>query len=185
MQPVFFTTHEKFREWLKKNHDKKTELLVGFYKVGSGKPSLTWPQSVDAALSFGWIDGVRKSMGDESYTIRFTPRKNPSIWSAVNIKKIAALKKSGLLMPSGLAAFKHRKEDKSKVYAYEKKPVDLDPSFIKEFKKDKKAWAFFEALAPSYKRTVQHWVMAAKQETTRENRLKKLIAASASGKRLR
>lgn len=184
MTPTFFAKQYDFRKWLEKNHAKKTELLVGFYKVGSGKPSMTWPQSVDEALCFGWIDGVRKRIDDDSYTIRFTPRKPTSIWSAVNIKKIEELTKSGLMRPAGLEAFENRTENKSKIYAYENEPEKLSPAFEKKFKADKKAWDFFTAQAPSYQKTVIHWIMRAKQETTKISRLEKTIAESAKQKRL-
>ena len=143
MNPTFFSTPSEFRKWLSKNHKKETELLVGFYKVNSGKSSMSWPQSVDEVLCFGWIDAVRKSIDDKSYTIRFTRRKPASIWSAVNIKKTAALIKKGLVEPEGLAAFKKRKEHKSKIYSYEKAPVKLDERFETKFKALKKAWTFF------------------------------------------
>ena len=182
--PIFFTTQTDFRKWLQKNHTEATELIVGYYKVGSNKPSMTWPQSVDEALCFGWIDGVRKSIDSESYCIRFTPRKATSIWSAVNIKKIAELTKQELMQPAGLTAFSKRKESKSKIYAYEKEPVKLGDEFAKKFKANKKAWAFFQTQAPSYQGVVNHWVMNAKQEATKLRRLEKLIAASAAGKRL-
>ena len=158
--------------------------MVGFYKIGSGKPSLTWPQSVDEALCFGWIDGVRKSIDGESYCIRFTPRRANSIWSAVNIKKVAELTQQGLMQPAGLAAFGKRQESKSEIYAYEKQPAKLDDNFAKEFQASEKAWAFFQAQAPSYQKIAIHWVMSAKQEATRIRRLEKLITVSAARKRL-
>ena len=173
---TFFATPLAFRKWLAKNHTKETELLVGYYKVGSGKPSITWPQSVDEALCFGWIDGVRKSIDAESYSIRFTPRKSTSIWSAINIKKIEELTKAGLMMPAGEKAFAMRKEHKSKIYSYEKEPVDLSPVYEKQFKKNKTAWNFFTAQAPWYKRVMIHWIMSAKQEKTNVSRLEKAIS---------
>src|SRR5688572_20855102 len=126
MKPIFFETGGDFRKWLSKNHKKETELLVGFYKVGSGRPSMTWSESVDEALCFGWIDGVRKSMDDKRYTIRFTPRRPTSIWSAVNIKKMEELIRKGLVQPEGLAAHEKRNENRSKIYTHEKAPVKLD-----------------------------------------------------------
>ena len=181
MTPVFFENQSDFRRWLQKNHKKKTELLVGFYKVGSGKLSMTWPQSVDEALCFGWIDGVRKSIDEESYQIRFTQRKPTSIWSGINIKKVGELTKQGLMQPAGLASFEKRVESKSKIYSYEADEAELSQDFKKQFKANKKAWNYFRALAPSYKKVSIHWVMRAKQEATRVNRLKKLIADSATG----
>src|SRR6185295_12050183 len=129
MKPTFFAKQSDFRKWLKKNHKKETELVVGFYKVVSGKPSLTWSQSVDEALCFGWIDGVRKSINKDSYQIRFTPRKSTSIWSAINIKKIEELTKKGLMQVAGLASFDKRIESKSKIYSYEKAEEELTQNF--------------------------------------------------------
>jgi len=179
--PTFFAKQSDFRKWLQTNHEKKTELLVGFYKVGSGKPSITWPQSVDEALCFGWIDGVRKSIDKESYQIRFTKRKPTSIWSAINIKKIEALKNQGLMRPAGLASFEKRTESKSRIYSYEKDEAELTQNFKKQFKANKKAWHYFQSLAPSYRKVSTHWVMNAKQETTRLKRLQQLISESAAG----
>src|SRR5918993_5745637 len=120
--PTFFAKQSDFRKWLQKNHKKETQLLVGFYKVGSGKPSMTWSQSVDEALCFGWIDGVRKSINEHSYSIRFTPRKPTSIWSAINIAKMDKLLKQGLVKPAGLASFNLRKESRSRIYSHEREP---------------------------------------------------------------
>ena len=156
-------------------------MLVGFYKVGSGKPSMTWSQSVDEALCFGWIDGVRKSIDKDSYQIRFTQRKPTSIWSAINIKKIEELTKQKLMQPPGLASFEKRIESKSKIYSYEKDEVELAPNFKKQFKANKKAWYYFQSLAPSYRKVSTHWVMSAKQETTQIKRLNQLISDSAAG----
>src|SRR6476619_7391019 len=127
MKPTFFSTQDEFRKWLEENHKKETELLVGFYKVNSGKPSMTWPESVDQALCFGWIDGVRKRIDDASYTIRFTPRKPRSIWSAVNIRRANELKEQGLMQPGGLRAFEQRSPERSAIYSYEKAPAELPP----------------------------------------------------------
>ena len=179
--PIFFANQADFRKWLQKNHRKETELLVGFYKVHSGKPSMTWSQSVDEALCFGWIDGVRKSIDEDSYQIRFTRRKSTSIWSAINIKKVEELTKQGLMQPAGLASFEKRTEVKSKIYSYEKDKVELTQSFRKLFKANKKAWDYFQSLAPSYRKVSAHWVMSAKQETTKIKRLNQLIADSAAG----
>ncbi|KMQ69165.1 bacteriocin-protection protein [Chryseobacterium sp. FH2] len=181
---IFFSTQEKFREWLEKNHKKETELLVGFYKVGSGKPSMNWSESVDHALCFGWIDGVRKSIDKESYSIRFTPRKPTSIWSAINIKKIEELTQSGLMTHEGLKAFELRKEEKSRIYSHEKEAVELSSEYQKQFKANKKAWEFFISQAPSYKKVMIHWIMSAKQEKTRLSRLEKTIKESEQNKRV-
>jgi uncharacterized protein YdeI (YjbR/CyaY-like superfamily) len=183
MKPLFFSKPFDFRKWLEKNHAKETELLVGFYKVSSGKPSITWPESVDEALCFGWIDGVRKSIDDESYTIRFTPRKPGSIWSAVNIKKVAELTKKGLMHPAGLAAFEKRKDYKSAVYSFEQKEISLG-EYEKKLKANKKAWSFWSTQAPSYRKAATWWVISAKQEATRAKRLATLITDSEAGLRI-
>ncbi len=184
MKPKFFPTQIDFRRWLEENHEWETELIVGFYKVGSEKPSMSWSQSVDEALCFGWIDGVRRKIDDESYAIRFTPRKAHSVWSAVNIAKVAELTGKGLMKPAGIAAFEKRRESKSKIYAYEQESVNLSDEFEKRFKADEKAWIFFEAQANWYRKQMVHWVMSAKQEATRQNRFEKLRAASENGKRV-
>ena len=185
-KPTFFATPEAFRRWLEKHHETERELLVGFYKTGSGRPSITWPQSVDEALSFGWIDGVRRRIDDESYSIRFTPRKPTSIWSAVNIKRMGELIAEGRVRPAGLAAFARRSAKKSAIYAYEQREAAaLDPAFEKELRRDKAAWKNFQAEAPWYRRTTTYWVMSAKREETRRKRLAELIEASAAGRRIK
>ncbi len=181
MKPTFFENSSQFRKWLIKNHDKETELLVGFYKVNSGKLNMTWPDSVDVALCFGWIDGVRKSIDDASYQIRFTKRKPNSIWSAVNIKKVEELNKKGLMQPAGLAAFEKRNDQKSKIYSYEKEATKFSDEFLKIFKSHKKAWNYFNSLAPSYQKVSTHWVMSAKQDSTKTKRLNELIRDSEAG----
>jgi len=182
MTPTFFSNQIDFRKWLAKNHKKETELIVGFYKVDSGKPSMTWSQAVDQALCFGWIDGVRKSIDKESYQIRFTPRRSSSIWSAVNIKKIEMLKEKGLMQPQGLASFENRSEERSKIYSHENKERSFSSDFESLFKKNITAWNYFQSLAPSYRKTSINWVMSAKQQTTRIKRLNELIADSEAGK---
>jgi uncharacterized protein YdeI (YjbR/CyaY-like superfamily) len=184
MNAAFFSTQDEFREWLEKNHKTETELLVGFYKVSSLKPSMTWSQSVDQALCFGWIDGVRRSIDEESYCIRFTPRRKTSIWSDINIKKVEELTLKNLMTPEGLKAFSYRKEHKSGVYSHENELADFDANFEKQFKENKLAWDFFVAQAPSYKRVIKHWVMTAKQEKTRLSRLEKVIKESEQQRRL-
>ena len=184
MTPTFFSTPEKFRAWLEKHHQTETELLVGFYKVNSKKPSMSWSESVDQALCFGWIDGVRKSIDEESYTIRFTPRKKTSIWSAINIKKIEELSKAGLMKNAGLKAFKLRSEERSGIYSHEKEPSLLTPEFEKQFKSNQIAWDYFNQQAPSYKKVMIHWIMSAKQEKTQISRLEKAINVSAEQKRM-
>jgi uncharacterized protein YdeI (YjbR/CyaY-like superfamily) len=184
MTPTFFETPAAFRKWLEKNHKDQKELLVGFYKVNSGKASISWPESVDQALCFGWIDGVRKSIDKDSYTIRFTPRKPSSIWSAINIKKMEELTKAGIMKDEGLKAFSFRTENKSKIYSHEKEPVPLNPIYEKQFKNNKTAWDFFEKQAPSYKKVMIHWIMSAKQEKTQQSRLEKTITESEKLKRV-
>jgi len=184
MKPKFFAKSADFRNWLQKNHDKKAELLVGFWKVHTGKPSMTWSESVDQALCFGWIDGVRKSIDDASYTIRFTPRKPDSIWSGINIKKIEDLSKKGLMHPAGMGAYEKRDEKKSRIYSYEKEMMKLDPVYEKKFKANKKAWDWFQSQGNYYKKQMVARIMNAKQEATRESRLKKIIEASANEKKL-
>ncbi len=185
MNPIFFSKQIEFRRWLQKNHRKEKEIYVGFYKTKSGKKSITWPQSVDEALCFGWIDGARKSIDDKSYYIRFTPRKPGSIWSGINIKKIAELTKLGLMKPSGIDAFKKRQEQKSKIYSYENKMVKLDEAYQRKFMLNKKAWAFFNAQPVSYRKPALNWVMRAKQEATRIKRLNTLIEDSKEGLRVK
>jgi uncharacterized protein YdeI (YjbR/CyaY-like superfamily) len=180
----FFETQEEFRKWLETHHEKETELIVGYYKVGSGKPSMNWSQSVDQALCFGWIDGIRKSIDKESYSIRFTPRRNTSNWSAINIKKVEALNKAGLMKAAGIKAFKLRKESKSGIYTYENDVVSLDSNYEKQFRKDELAWDFFIKQAPSYQRAIIRWIMSAVQEKTRKSRLEKTIKESRQQKRV-
>jgi uncharacterized protein YdeI (YjbR/CyaY-like superfamily) len=183
MKPKYFATPADFRAWLAANHGKATELLVGFYKVGSGKPSITWPQSVDQALCFGWIDGVRRSLGPTSYTIRFTPRRPHSIWSAVNTKRFAALDAQGLVAPAGRAAFAAREAKRSGVYSFEQeKPPTLAPAQRKALRADAAAWAFFSSRPPWYQRATTWWVVSAKKPETRDKRLRTLIADSAAGR---
>ena len=184
MKSKFFPTQNDFRRWLEEYHDKETELIVGFYKVSTGKPSMTWSESVDQALCFGWIDGVRRSIDAERYSIRFTPRKARSVWSAVNIKKIQALTAKGLMKPAGISAFEKRDEKRSKIYAYENEQKQFSDEFEKRFKANEKAWNFFEKQANWYKKQMVSWVMTAKQEVTREKRLEKLISESENGRRV-
>ncbi len=180
MTPKFFKTPADWRKWLERNHDKAEELWVGFYKKDSGKPSITWPESVDGALCFGWIDGVRKSIDEVSYMIRFTPRKPSSIWSAINLKRVEELTKLGLMHAAGLKVFQARDLKKSGRYSFEQeKPQKLDEAYEKKLRANKKAWAFFQAQPPWYQRTSSFWIMSAKQEETRLRRLAILIDDSA------
>lgn len=185
MKPTFFKTQSDFRRWFEKHHDTSRELLVGFYKKGSGHPSITWPESVDEALCFGWIDGIRRSIDDISYTIRFTPRRPISIWSTVNIKRAQQLIEQGSVDPAGLKAFQARKENKSGIYSYEQRTEKLPDVYERRFKKNKTAWAFFQAQPPWYRKTVGWWIVSAKKEETRLKRLATLMEESANGRTMR
>lgn len=181
--PTFFPTEADFRRWLEANHEKAPELLVGFWKKGTGKPSIDWPQARDQALCFGWIDGVRKSLGDEAYTIRFTPRRKGSIWSKVNLERFAALKTAGLMTPSGERALRES-TGPSGVYAYERPQAELTADETAQFEQDREAWADWEKRPPGYRKVVLHWVTSAKQPGTRARRLGILIASSAAGEKI-
>lgn len=184
MKARFFATQYEFREWLEANHTTETELLVGFYKVNSGKPSMKWPESVDQALCFGWIDGVRKSIDSESYCIRFTPRRTTSIWSGINIQKVEELTEAGLMKPEGLIAFSHRKEHRMNIYSHENESQGLPEEFESLFKNNTVAWAFFQAQAPSYQKVIVHWITSAKQLKTKRSRLEKAISDSEMQRRV-
>jgi uncharacterized protein YdeI (YjbR/CyaY-like superfamily) len=181
---TFFQTQYDFRKWLEKNHEIESELVVGFYKVGSGKPSMNWSESVDQALCFGWIDGVRRSIDNESYCIRFTPRRSNSNWSEINIKKVDELTKASLMKPAGLRVYALRKENKNSNYSYENSTVSLAADFEEQFRQNAMAWEFFMKQAPSYIKAVIQWIMSAKQEKTRLSRLAKTIKESSQQKRL-
>jgi uncharacterized protein YdeI (YjbR/CyaY-like superfamily) len=184
MKIRFFRSPSAFRKWLETNHTKAAELWVGFYKTDSGLPSITWPESVDQALCFGWIDGVRKRIDDASYMIRFSPRKPTSIWSAVNIKRAAQLAEEGLMRPAGIKAFEARKENRSGIYSYENRSSAFPDSYERTLKQNKVAWEFFHAQPPWYRKTACWWVVSAKKEETRLRRLQTLIDCSAAGQRL-
>lgn len=183
MKPVFFKDPAALRNWFEKNHKSESELHVGYYKVATGKPSVTWSESVDEALCVGWIDGIRRSIDEESYTIRFTPRKPGSIWSAVNIAKIEQLTKEGRMKPEGRSVYDTRKDTNSKGYSYETQIKDLTAAYEKQFKANKKAWEYFISIAPGYRRLAIHRVMEAKQEKTRLSRLQKLVADCEANKK--
>lgn len=184
MKPTFFETPADFRAWFAENHTTAKELLVGFYKKGSKRPSIIWPESVDEALCYGWIDGVRKGIDEESYTIRFTPRKTGSIWSTVNVNRVKALTDLGRMQPAGLKAFEARKDGKSGVYSHEQGEVELPEAYLKLLKANKRAHAFFEKQAGSYRKAAIWWVTSAKKEETRQKRLNSLIAYSAKGEKI-
>jgi uncharacterized protein YdeI (YjbR/CyaY-like superfamily) len=180
---TFFATPDDFRAWLEGNHEGAGELWVGFYKVGSGRASITWPQAVDQALCFGWIDGVRKRIDDASYVIRFTPRKPDSTWSAVNIRRIKELEGQGLVRSTDHRAFAARPDERSAIYAYEQRQAaELDATAEEQFGANARAWDFFHAQPPSYRRTAVYWVISAKREETRVRRLATLIADSEAGR---
>jgi uncharacterized protein YdeI (YjbR/CyaY-like superfamily) len=184
-EPVYFATPEDFRAWLGEHAGAATELVVGFHKVGSGVPSMTWPQSVDEALCVGWIDGVRKRVDELRYQIRFTPRRPGSIWSAVNIARVQALAAEGRMQPAGLAAHAKREAHRSAVYLYEQADEPVWPAaMLKRFKANKPAWRWFEAQPPGWRKQMLRRVLHAKQQATSERRLDQLIAASAEGRRL-
>ena len=182
-KPVFFANPALFRTWLEANHEKETELLVGFYKRDSGRESMTWPESVAEALCFGWIDGVRRRLDDERYTIRFTPRKPSSIWSTVNTNKMRELIDAKRVQPAGMRAFERRSEEKSSIYSYENRHLAVfDPESERELKRHKKAWKFFEQCPPWYKRTATWRVVSAKRPETRAKRLAELITCCDEGR---
>jgi uncharacterized protein YdeI (YjbR/CyaY-like superfamily) len=183
MNPRFFATPDEFRAWLEQHHNKSKELWVAFYKKHTGKPTMTWSEAVDVALCFGWIDGIRKTIDQQSYVNRFTPRRAGSKWSAINVKKVKELKKQGLMRAEGLRHFNKRKDRAG--YSYEQRDgILLDPKYEKQFRSSKKAWTFFEKQPPWYRKVSIYWVMSAKQEETRTRRLLKLIESSQNGKRL-
>jgi uncharacterized protein YdeI (YjbR/CyaY-like superfamily) len=184
-KPTFFDSPAELRAWFQRHGTSETELIVGYYKRGSGRPSITWPESVDEALCFGWIDGVRTRIDDVSYKIRFTPRRPTSTWSAINIAKVDALQSAGRMTSPGLDAFARRNEEKSRTYAYEQaKHAQLEPAQEAEFRKKRKAWRFFEAQPPSYRHRAAWYVISAKRADTRQARLAKVIDASAQGLRI-
>src|SRR5205823_14683172 len=180
----FFKTPSDLRKWFEVHHASAPELWVGYYKKDSGKPSISWPESVDEALCFGWIDGVRKSVDDISYKIRFSPRKPRSIWSAVNIKRAQELMEQGLMRPAGLRAFQARTENRSGIYSYEQRSPELPDQYGKKLKKHPAAWEFFQAQPPSYRKAANWYVLSAKKEETRLKRLEQLIAHSEQGRRI-
>ena len=184
MQPKFFRIARDFERWLAANHRNKTALLVGFHKRGSGRPSITYVEALDAALTYGWIDGVRRRLDEHDYTIRFTPRKKGSYWSAVNTKHARALMKQGRMKPAGLAAFRARDEERTRRLSSERENAAFDSATLRALQADTKAFAFFQALPPGLKKICVFWVASAKREETRARRLAHLIERSRSGKRI-
>lgn len=185
MTPSFFEDAAAFRAWLAENAASASELLVGFHKVGTGRPCMSWSESVDEALCFGWIDGVRRRIDEDTYSIRFTPRKPSSIWSVVNIAKMDKLRAQGKMTAAGEAAFARRSEAKSGIYSHERTDAaELSEDETARFRRDQAAWAYFETVPPGYRKTVLHWITSAKKAETRAGRLDRLIAACAGGERL-
>jgi uncharacterized protein YdeI (YjbR/CyaY-like superfamily) len=182
--PKFFRNPEQLRAWLEKHHASRTELWVGLYRKGTGKPSITWPDLVDQLLCFGWIDGVRKSVDEESYTNRVTPRRRGSTWSDVNVKRVGELIELGLMKPEGLAAFDARDESRMSRYSFEREQASLPPEYDAMFRKNRDAWKFFESQPPGYRKTATWWVISAKREETRRRRLDVLIRDSSNGERI-
>jgi uncharacterized protein YdeI (YjbR/CyaY-like superfamily) len=186
MTATFFATPAEFRAWLEQHHADASELVVGYYKRATGRPSMTWQESVDEALCFGWIDGVRRTIDDESYSNRFTPRQKRSTWSAINIKRARELIEEGRMTPAGLAAFEARSDDRSAIYSYEQRHnAKLEPEQQARFEAHADAWAWFQGQAPYYRRTAIHWVTSAKRPETRERRLEQLIADCAEGQKIK
>jgi uncharacterized protein YdeI (YjbR/CyaY-like superfamily) len=186
MQPRFFASPDEWRDWLERHHDTAPELLVGFYKRGTGRPSITWPESVDQALCFGWIDGVRRRIDDERYTIRFTPRRKGSTWSRVNLARVKELTQLGLMRPAGRLAHASRAPAKTGLYSYEqRKRAKLPPALEAKLKRNRKAWAYFQARPAWYRHLAVWWIVSAKKEETRERRLATVIADSAAGRSIR
>ena len=182
--PRFFKSGAAFGQWLEAHHDTATEALVGFYKTKASKRGITYQEALDEALSFGWIDGIRRSLDDERYTIRFTPRKPRSIWSKVNIKRVGELTAAGRMRAPGLAAFAKRDEKRSGTYSYERPVTELDEASMKVLAADSKAFAFYQRQAPGYRRIVANWVTSAKKPETRARRLATLVECSRDGRKI-
>jgi uncharacterized protein YdeI (YjbR/CyaY-like superfamily) len=185
VKPVFFESPSAFREWLARHHDSVLEAWIGFHKKAAGRKSVTYSEALDEALCFGWIDGVRRTLDEKRWTIRFTPRKPRSTWSLVNIRRAAALKKKGRMAPAGLKAFDTRDRARSGIYSFEQRAaLRLDAAAEKKFRARRKAWSFFQAQPPGYRKTATFWVMSAKKEETRARRLDQLIGDSGNGRRI-
>ncbi|UVI29575.1 YdeI/OmpD-associated family protein [Paenibacillus spongiae] len=186
VHPIFFANPAEFREWLEKHHQEADDCWVGYYKKGTGRPSMTWPESVDEALCLGWIDGIRKGIDAYSYTIRFTSRKPSSIWSAVNIQRVAELEAEGRMRPEGMRAFEQRKAEKSAIYSHEQKnDVQLSDSEEEQFRANEKAWRFFQSMPASYRKAAIWLIVSAKREETRRKRLAELIEDSANERKIK
>ncbi len=184
MDPRFFRSPAELRRWLAAHHARERQLLVGFYKKGSGRGGITYPEALDEALCVGWIDGVRRSLDEERYTIRFTPRQKRSIWSQVSLRRMAELLAAGRVQPPGRAAHEQRDEARSMLYSFEREKAELDARQQKALRANRKAWEFYSAQPPSYRQAVNWWVISAKKEETRQRRLSSLISCSAKGERI-
>jgi len=184
MKPIFFRSAAGFRRWLEKHHETAREIWVGFYKMDSGKRGIAYADAVDQALCYGWIDGIRKRIDEEGYTNRFSPRTAKSVWSTINIKRVEELRRLGLMRPPGVRAFDTRDPARSGIYSFENRPKTLAPALERRFKANKKAWLFFQAQPPGYRRLIVFMVMSAKQDETRERRLDRVMKASEKGLRL-
>lgn len=184
MEITYFRSPADLRAWFEQHHQAAQELWVGYHKMSTGEPSVTWPESVDEALCFGWIDGIRKSVDERRYTIRFTPRRPGSIWSAVNIRRVQVLKEAGRMHPAGLHAYDARQENKSGIYSYEQRRDQLDEPYVSLLRQNQAAWDFYQAQPASYRKAVNWWVVSAKSEETRLKRLEKLVEDSAKGRRI-
>jgi uncharacterized protein YdeI (YjbR/CyaY-like superfamily) len=182
--PVFFASPLGFRAWLADHHASAAELLVGYFRTGSGRPSMSWPESVDEALCYGWIDGVRRAIDDERYSIRFTPRKARSIWSNVNLAKVDVLIAAGRMQPAGLAAWERRSPERSGLYSFEKASVAFDAPMLRRFEGDDSAWRFFQSQPAGYRKLATNWVISAARPETRERRFTSLLEYSVRGERL-
>jgi uncharacterized protein YdeI (YjbR/CyaY-like superfamily) len=185
MKPTFFSNPKELRAWYEANHDRLSALVIGFHKKATGKESLTYQEALDEALAHGWIDGIRRSLGEESYTIRYTPRRKTSIWSQVNMRRVAELEAAGRMHPAGVRAFEERDPRRQNQYSSENRHKGLEKNYEDELRSNDKAWAFFEQQPPSYRHTAGFWVMSAKQEATRHRRLRTLISDSEKGMRIK
>jgi len=181
---IYFESALAFRQWLEAHHASAAELLVGYHKRHTGRPTLTWPESVDEALCFGWIDGIRRSVDAERYTIRFTPRRPHSVWSLVNVARVAVLTQEGRMRPAGLRVSELRRADRTGVASFERPLQLLAPEEVRQFKRNKPAWTFWESQPPGYRKTATHWVVSAKRPETRAKRLGVLIDDSGAGQRI-
>jgi uncharacterized protein YdeI (YjbR/CyaY-like superfamily) len=185
MTAQFFATAADLRDWFERNHESAPELFVGYWKKGTGETGVSHPEAIEQALCFGWIDSIARRIDERSYQVRFTPRRKGSVWSAVNVAKIAELTGLGLMHPAGTRAFELRKPDRVAVYAYEQ-PEDarLDEAQTARFQAEPAAWAWFSGQTAAYRRSALHWVISAKRADTRERRLAQLIADSAAGRKV-